>query len=102
MKTELMRRRHLSIPVQGRWLASVMRGHFAYFAVPTNVHALQAFRTQIERHWRHALSRRGQRRSVNWERMRQLSQRWLPVPQILHPWPTERFDARTRGRSPVR
>ena len=51
VKTELLRRRHLPIPVQGRWLASVVRGHCAYYAVPTNSDAIQAFRTQAIRHW---------------------------------------------------
>jgi len=32
VKTELMRRRHLPIPEQGRWLGSVVRGHFNYYA----------------------------------------------------------------------
>jgi RNA-directed DNA polymerase len=36
VKTELRRRRHLPIPEQGRWLASVVRGHLAYYAVPDN------------------------------------------------------------------
>jgi hypothetical protein len=30
VKADLMRRRHLPIPEQGRWLASVVRGHLAY------------------------------------------------------------------------
>jgi group II intron reverse transcriptase/maturase len=102
VKIELMRRRHLSIPAQGQWLGSVVRGHFAYFAVPTNVRALGAFRVQVTRHWRRALSRRGQRCPVNWARMHQLAERWLPHARILHPWPNVRFDARTQGRSPVR
>ena len=36
VKDELKRRRHHSIPEQGRWLASVLRGHYAYYAVPGN------------------------------------------------------------------
>ena len=102
VKTELMRRRHLPIPEQGKWLGSVVRGYFAYHAVPTNVHALQSFRTQVERHWLRALKRRSQRHRMDWERMRRLSARWLPAPRILHPWPGDRFDVRTRGKSPVR
>jgi group II intron reverse transcriptase/maturase len=35
VKNELIRRRDLPIPGQGRWLASVVRGHFNYSAVPT-------------------------------------------------------------------
>ena len=37
VKTELMRRRHLPVPEQGQWLASVVRGHCAYYAVPGNI-----------------------------------------------------------------
>ncbi len=102
LRIALMRRRHLAIPIQGAWLGRVVRGYFAYHAVPANVRALQAFRTQVERHWRHALSRRSQRGRANWETMRRLSQRWIPTPRILHPWPDDRFDIRTRGRSRVR
>ncbi len=101
-KLALHRNRHLPIPAQGVWLASVVRGYFAYHAVPTNMHALQAFRTQAERHWLHALRRRGQRHRMNWERLRVISNRWLPKPRILHPWPIDRFHAKTRGKSPVR
>jgi hypothetical protein len=31
---QLRQRRHLPVPDQGRWLASVVRGHCAYYAVP--------------------------------------------------------------------
>ena len=51
LKGELMRRRHLPIPEQGRWLASVLRGHYNYYAVPGNIEALRAFRNQATRHW---------------------------------------------------
>jgi RNA-directed DNA polymerase len=40
VKAELRRRRHLPIPEQGRWLASVVRGHLAYYAVPGNIDAV--------------------------------------------------------------
>jgi Retron-type reverse transcriptase len=102
VKTELRRRRHLPIPDQGRWLASVLRGHYNYYAVPDNIEALSAFRYQIVRHWLKALRRRSQRTRMTWERMTRLENRWLPTIRILHPWPSMRFDARTQGRSPVR
>jgi hypothetical protein len=44
------KRRHQSINEQGEWLRSVVRGHFAYFGVPTNSPSLGTFRTQIPRH----------------------------------------------------
>lgn len=102
LKSALMRRRHLPIPIQGKWLGSVVRGYFAYHGVPTNIQAMQAFRAQVERHWGHALSRRSQRGRLNWATMHRLSQRWIPAPKIVHPWPGDRFDVRTRGRSRVR
>ena len=102
VKTEMRKRMHHPLPEQERWLASVLQGHYNYYAVPDNSEALRGFRERIIRHWRRALSRRSQRGRVNWERIRRLADRWLPQPRILHPWPNVRFDARTQGRSPVR
>ena len=102
VKTELMRRRHLPIPEQGQWLASVVRGHCAYYAVPGNIDAVNAFRDQATRHWYRALRRRSQRTRLDWMRMDRLATQWLPPARMMHPFPDERFDARTRGRSPVR
>lgn len=102
VKTELLRRRHQPVPTQGKWLGQVVRGFFAYHAVPANGAALDAFRSQVKRHWKRALSRRSQRAYVSWPRMQTLGDRWLPRPRIRHPWPQDRFDAKTRGKSPVR
>jgi len=43
IKEDLWRRMHWSIPEQGSWLAQVIRGFFAYHAVPTNFAALSKF-----------------------------------------------------------
>ena len=51
LKAECRRRRHQPIPEQGRWLASVLRGHYNYYAVPDNIEAVQAYRDQATRHW---------------------------------------------------
>jgi RNA-directed DNA polymerase len=102
VKAEMSRRRHLPIPDQGRWLASILRGHYRYYAVPDNSHALRGFRDRILRHWRRALSRRSQKDRMTWEQFDRYAKRWLPQPRILHPWPDARFAARTQGKSPVR
>jgi RNA-directed DNA polymerase len=94
VKAELMKRRHLPVPEQGRWLASVIRGHEAYYAVPGNAEAVQAFRYHVTRHWRFALSRRSQKGRVTWERMSRLARRYLPTTRIRHPWPQARFAAK--------
>jgi RNA-directed DNA polymerase len=102
VKDQLKQRRHEPVPEQGRWLGSVIRGHMAYYAVPGNIRAVRAFRTQATQHWRAALGSRSQLGYLNWNRMNRLAARWLPPPRILHPYPDERFVVRTQGRSPVR
>ena len=99
---QLKRRRHQPIPEQGKWLRSVVQGHLAYYAVPGNTDAVAAFRTQVSRQWFKALRRRSQRTRLNWTRMDRLATKWLPPARVRHPFPDVRFDARIRGRSPVR
>ena len=98
----LKRRRHLPLDVQGAWLAAVVRGCYAYHAVPTNSQTMSRFRFEVVRLWRKALARRSQRGHISWQRMRRIADTWLPRPQDQHPWPNVRFDGRTQGRSPVR
>jgi RNA-directed DNA polymerase len=91
IKVELQRRMHWPIPEQGEWLRQVVGGHFAYFAVPTNIRALTAFRLCVTNLWRRTLERRGQRSRLVWEKLKRISDDWLPIPRILHPWPDQRF-----------
>ncbi|MDA8310144.1 MAG: group II intron reverse transcriptase/maturase [Actinomycetota bacterium] len=49
VRDQIKRRRHRPIPEQGAWLGSVVRGHLAYYAVPGNTDAVQAFRDQVTR-----------------------------------------------------
>jgi group II intron reverse transcriptase/maturase len=99
VKENLRQRMHQAIPAQGRWLAQVIRGYFAYHAVPTNYPALSAFRYHIERLWLRTLRRRSQKDSFSWERIRTLANDFLPKPKILHPWPSVRFAVTTQGGS---
>ena len=92
---ELKRRRHQPIPMQGQWLASVVRGHVAYYAVPGNIDAVDQFRTLVTKQWFKALRRRSQRTRLNWVRMDRLATRWLPPARVQHPFPDVRFAART-------
>ena len=91
IKQELRRRMHQSIPEQGKWLKQVVNGYFNYHAVPTNSHALVVFRDELIRGWRRSLRRRSQRGARTWEWLRSVADEWLPQPQILHPWPNQRF-----------
>ncbi len=49
IKSELMRRRHEPVATLGKWLRSVVQGHFNYYAVPGNIFLLGEFRTEINR-----------------------------------------------------
>ena len=95
VKDQLRRRRHQPVPDQGRWLASVVRGHMAYYAVPANYRAVDRFRREVMWLWCRALRRRSQRHRLTWARMYRLADRWLPPVRIVHPWPTDRFYATT-------
>jgi hypothetical protein len=99
IKEELRRRMHQPIPELGRWLAQVIRGYFAYHAVPTNSSALSAFRYHVTRLWLCTLRRRSQKDNFTWERITKLANDFLPQPKILHPWPSVRFAVSTRGGS---
>jgi group II intron reverse transcriptase/maturase len=91
IKEELRRRMHQPIPEQGRWLAQVVRGFFAYHAVPTNFSALSAFHHHIKRLWLRTLRRRSQKDRTTWERIKKIAADYLPKPRTLHPWPQQRF-----------
>ena len=95
VKAELQRRMHEPIPEQGRYLRRVLDGHFRYYGVPTNSARLTGFRYQVAWLWRRTLKRRSQRSRMTWERMKRITDRWLPSPRICHPWPDERFDVTT-------
>lgn len=79
----LHRRRHRPIPEQGAWLSAVVRGYFAYHAVPTNMDRLDGFRSEIIHTWHRALRRRGQRDRTNWARIGCLANRWIPFARVL-------------------
>jgi RNA-directed DNA polymerase len=94
VKDEMRRRRHDSLADQGRWLRSVVTGYFAYHAVPTNAHAIGAYRYHVIDLWRRSLKRRSQKDRMTWARIDRLANEWLPPPHVLHPWPEDRFAVR--------
>src|SRR3984893_3865652 len=102
IKEKLMATRHDGIDGQGKWLAQVLRGWMAYYAVPMSGSAVSAFRHHMIERWHGALMRRSQRRRLTWTRMKTIADRYLPFPRILHPWPEKRFLVTIQGGSPVR
>jgi len=93
IKQQLRRRRHAPVVHTGAWLRSVVQGYFNYHAVPGNLDRLWSFRHRLTRLWHTQLVQRSQRRRLTWDRMNRWADRWLPVPRLLHPWPTTRFAA---------
>ena len=102
VKTELRRRMTLPIPEQGAYIRSVVTGHARYYGVPGNGAAICAFRFDVGWLWLRALRRRGQTRKMNAERFRRIAARWLAPARICHPWPSQRLDVTTRGKSRMR
>jgi group II intron reverse transcriptase/maturase len=90
IKLTLRARMHDSPSQVGAWLEQVLRGYYGYHAVPFNIPTLGLFRTRVQRCWFHVLRRRSQR-GFSWNRLLKLSERWLPHPRVLHPYPEQRF-----------
>jgi hypothetical protein len=93
IKQQLRMRMHDPLPQTGRWLRSVVQGHFNYYAVPGNLASLGAFRDRLLALWWRTLRRRSQRHRLSWTRILGLASRWLPQPNTLHPFPDARFAA---------
>jgi len=101
-KEELRRRLHGPVAEVGKWLRTVLLGHFRYYGLPGNSRKLESFRYHVSCLWLKTLCRRSQRHKMNWDRMRCLIARWLPSPRIYRPYPDLSLYVTTRGRSPVR
>jgi hypothetical protein len=94
IQAQLRQRMHESLAETAKWLQSVVRGYFQYHAVPGNEQRLGAFQKEVMRRWLRQLRRRSQRSRWTWERFLANFGDLLPDVTILHPYPTERFDAK--------
>jgi len=61
VQAELRRRMHTPVQSQHRWLCSVLRGHDAYYGLPSNWPRLDSFHDAVRRRWYCVLRRRSQR-----------------------------------------
>ena len=94
VKDELRMRMHQPLAEVGKWLRSVIQGYFNYHAVPGNFASLERFRREVSKRWLRILQRRSQKSRMTWKHMTGFAEQWLPRPQILHPYPYLRFDAK--------
>ena len=102
IKAELRKSMHDPIAKTGAWVKQMLQGHLNYFAVAGNDKSLWWFFNEVRWLWLKSLKRRSQNARLSWEKFTRLVDRFFPPIKVLHPLPCHRFDARTRGRSPVR
>ena len=95
VREQCWQRRHLPVIEQHTWLSSVLRGHYRYYAVPTNSQTLKRFHVAVRNLWYRALQRRSQKARWNVKKLKAFELKFpLPHPKVLHPWPEKRFAAR--------
>jgi hypothetical protein len=89
LRLECRRRMHAPLKDQHKWLTSVLRGHYAYYGMPSNSRSLSRFLWEVGKIWFRALRRRSQRKSLTWDGFCDLLRIFpLPHPRITHPWRT--------------
>jgi RNA-directed DNA polymerase len=94
MKQEFRRRMQAPLREQGEWVSAVLRGHNRYYGVPFNSTSLYSFAYRVTEMWYKALRRRSQKTRLTWERFTRKVKRWIPVPRICHPYPSQRLHER--------
>ena len=102
IRAELRRRLHDPVARTGAWLQRVVQGHINYYGVPLNSQTVSGFCYEVRKSWYRTLCRRSQRKRLNWQRYGRIADYWLPRPRVVHPYPEQRFDAKTQGRSRMR
>lgn len=85
LRMEARRRMHRPVVEQHEWLSAVLRGHYGYYGLPSNMRSMAGFALEVRRLWHRALARRSQR-GMTWERFNRLLQVFaLPTPTITRP-----------------
>src|SRR5262249_4140575 len=85
VRRELRRQMHEPTALQHRWLLSVLRGHYAYYGLPSNHRSMSEFHRAMTRAWYGALRRRSQRRMGSTRFLEILDRYPLPGPTITRP-----------------
>jgi group II intron reverse transcriptase/maturase len=99
---ELRRRMHDPVPEQGKYIASVVRGHCNYYGLAGNTRLIRAFRERVIYIWRRTLSRRSQRGRISWARINRLAAKYVPPARLTSTDPNGHLASLIRGRSSVR
>ena len=102
VKVELRKRMHDPVVKTGAWVWQVLNGYLNYFAVPGNDKSLWWFFNEVRWRWLKSLKRRSETARLDWDRFMRITDRFFPPIRVRHPLPCHRFDAKIRGKSPVR
>lgn len=80
LRIEARRRMHSPVAKQHEWLSAVLRGHFAYYGLASNMRSMVGFAYEVRRLWLRVLARRSQR-GMTWDRFNRLMKAFpLPMP----------------------
>jgi group II intron reverse transcriptase/maturase len=84
---DLMRRvRHLPVQEQVNYLNQVLRGHYAYYGIAGNFHAVQRVHRAVERYWYKMLCSRSRKGHISWEIFHRIKARYpLQRPRLRLP-----------------
>lgn len=98
LKQEFRRRMHEPLKEQGKWVRSVLQGHYRYYGVPLNSKAIGTMAYRVKRQWMAALRRRSQKaRKLTWAKFERATKNWIPPARICHPYPDARFHGSRRA-----
>ena len=87
MKEVLRRHRHESLDQQRKRINVILSGHFRYYGVAGNWHAIKCFSNFTVRYWRKMLSSRSQNGKLNWEKFNKTLNKFpLCKPKIYLPY----------------
>lgn len=76
---------HEPLRVQVEALGRKLKGHFGYYGLTGNYHALARYRWEVLRTWRKWLARRGNPQGMPWARFNRLLQFYdLPQARVVH------------------
>jgi RNA-directed DNA polymerase len=82
LRIEARERMHHPVAEQHEWLSAVLRGHFVYYGLPSNMRSMTSFAFEVRRLWLKALARRSQR-GMTWDRFNRMLRVFpLPLPTI--------------------
>jgi RNA-directed DNA polymerase len=79
--------RHKTLKEQQVSLNQKLRGHYQYYARPTNLPAVERFYRLVLCVWKKQLNRRSREKTLTWEKFRHILARYpLERPRIKHAW----------------